>query len=340
MKKLSDDVVITFDYELFLGVDSGTAEKCIIKPVNYILEEFEKYNGRGIFFVDATYLLTLKKFQHPDFKIISQQIQEIVKRGNNVELHIHPHWLDANPLDNKRWTFVNFDKYRLHSLAKENILSLFLDGKRILEKIIHKVDPFYKISAFRAGGWSIVPFDEGLKLAFLKSGIKYDFSVLPGFRKNQLPMHYYDFTSASQVKPYWRFSNNPNVEDDDGQFVEFPVTTCKLFGVYLLINKLLNSKNKISGDGKGAVAVNLSNKIKKIFLNQMSLLTIDRCSIYLLMKIIHKVGDRKILTIVSHPKEFSESSRRNLKFILEKYNTLTLKAINDVVVPLPENPLH
>lgn len=60
MKKLSNDVVITFDYELFLGVDSGTAEKCIIKPVNYILEEFEKYNGKGIFFVDATYLLTLK----------------------------------------------------------------------------------------------------------------------------------------------------------------------------------------------------------------------------------------------------------------------------------------
>lgn len=67
----------------------------------------------------------------------------------------------------------------------------------------------------------------------------------------------------------------------------------------------------------------------------MCLLTIDRSSIYLLMKIIHKVGDRKILTIVSHPKEFSESSRRNLKFILEKYNTLTLKAINDVVVPPP-----
>jgi hypothetical protein len=60
LKKLSNDVVITFDYELFLGVDSGTAEKCIFKPVNYILEAFEKYNGKGIFFVDTTYLLTLK----------------------------------------------------------------------------------------------------------------------------------------------------------------------------------------------------------------------------------------------------------------------------------------
>jgi len=40
---------ITFDYELFFGKESGSAEKCIIKPVNILREIAKKRNTKFIF---------------------------------------------------------------------------------------------------------------------------------------------------------------------------------------------------------------------------------------------------------------------------------------------------
>ena len=56
MKK---EVLLTFDYELFLGSNSGTVENCLIKPTNKIIPILEKYNLKSIFFIDLTYLCRL-----------------------------------------------------------------------------------------------------------------------------------------------------------------------------------------------------------------------------------------------------------------------------------------
>jgi hypothetical protein len=313
--------ILTFDYELFLGEDSGTCQKSIIEPCNKIIEILKKYNSKAIFFVDATYLIALQKYKHPDLQSINNQLKEIISIGSSVELHLHPQWLDAKPKKN-RWIFKNFNRYRLHSLCEEDINQLFKDGINILEDITKQ-----KVLAFRAGGWSITPF-ETLKKSFQDNDIKIDMSVLPGFSKNELPMHYYNFLEAPD-KEYYKFEDDVCREDKNGSFLEIPVTTYSMFGFYLVINNIIKilNKDKIFGDGRGLVSANIGENIFiRIFKKNLRKMSVESQSQYFFKKSFKRGGNNKILSYVMHPKTMSHSSFNNLKFICK--NTRTLNSIN------------
>ena len=119
MSKQKKQVLITFDYELFLGNRSGSVDDCLIKPTNQILDVIEKHGERAIFFVDTTHLLTLEKYAEKydacsnDLETVSAHIASISKRGHEIFPHLHPHWLDAEYLpQTNEWKLTDTDKYR------------------------------------------------------------------------------------------------------------------------------------------------------------------------------------------------------------------------------------
>jgi len=314
------NIILTFDYELFLGLDSGTAIKSIIEPTNKVIDVLEKYKAKAIFFVDATYLMALQKYKSKDLELIANQLKKIVNIGSSVELHLHPQWLDAKP-DKDRWVFDNFDRYRLHSLPKEEINQLFKNGINILENITNQ-----KVSIFRAGGWSITPFEK-LKEAFIKNNIKIDMSVCPGFYKDELPMHYYNFLNTPN-KEYYKFSNDVCIETANGIFLEIPVTTYEMFGFDLVINNLIKrfKNDEIYGDGKGLASSNGSqNIIKRVFKQNLRKATIESQSEYFFKKSFKKLKNKNLLSYVMHPKTLSKTSFSNLKYLCQHNVTLNTK---------------
>ena len=56
------NIFVTFDYELFFGVQTGTAENCLLDPTNRLIQMAEKYQARFTFFVDVLYLMKLKEY--------------------------------------------------------------------------------------------------------------------------------------------------------------------------------------------------------------------------------------------------------------------------------------
>ena len=52
--------IITFDYEVFLGRETGTVENCVLKPTEEILKILRANNAKAVFFVDTTWLIFLK----------------------------------------------------------------------------------------------------------------------------------------------------------------------------------------------------------------------------------------------------------------------------------------
>ncbi len=314
--------ILTFDYELFLGNDSGTALKSIIEPTDKILKLLKENGAKAIFFVDAIYLLALKKYSSKDLELISNQLKQIVKLGSSVELHLHPQWLDAKPKGN-RWVFESFEHYRLHSLSKEKIEQLFVDGVEILEEITEQ-----KVKAFRAGGWSITPF-EVLKDAFLKSGIVIDMSVCPDFYKKELPMHYYDFIDVPNIE-YYRFSDDVSKVNKSGKFLEIPVTTYTMFGIDLAINNILKKlkKDRVFGDGKGLASANVQGNIfKRLFQKNLRRATIEGQSSYLFKKSLKKIKERELLSYVMHPKTLSSEALTNLEFLLKNFETMNIEEL-------------
>ncbi|WP_261903498.1 polysaccharide deacetylase family protein [Vibrio fortis] len=323
---MSDYSVLTFDYELFLGSSTGSVKNSLIKPTDRIIDIFQKYNARGIFYVDAGYLLKLKEYNSPDLDLIKNQLRTLIDIGSSVELHIHPQWIDAE-LNEGVWTFTSFDKFRLHSLERSELTSYFIKCKDTLEELTGK-----KVRSFRAGGWCLQPFEHVVE-AFEQAGIELDSSVTPGLEKNNLPHHFFDFRGVDNRGVY-RFENDPCVEVLSGNYQEMPVTTHKLFGVTLLINAILLKfyDNQIFGDGRGLYQPDtLKNKFFRIFKTNIRTLSVEGLFPLLFNRVL-KVElnkNRNPLCLVMHPKTLTELSLRNMEYICKITTTLNIEKILD-----------
>src|ERR1700739_4165441 len=229
------NLLLTFDYELFLGARSGTVDSCIIIPTKKILEILEFYKiANAIFFVDTTYLIKLKESTNDnckkDFQKIANQIKEIVAAGHYVFPHLHPHWLDAKYLENiNQWDLSDTKKYSFSFINSSERKSLFVQSIKILEEIIGPQQEW----GYRAGGWCIQPFTD-FKPFFEEHKIWYEFSVLTGYSCVS------DFQNFNFMKMpdlnYYKFNDDVLVEDKDGKFTELPISGVKVS----LVNKILN----------------------------------------------------------------------------------------------------
>lgn len=316
--QIGKNVILTYDYEVFLGELTGTIENCIIKPTNYILKVLKQNHAKAIFFVDATWLLFLNKNFPDDLKLISKQLLEIIDAGSTIELHLHPQWIDAYKNGN-RIEFKSFKNYKLDSLSQLDIYSLFNNAIDLIESITSQ-----KIFCFRAGGYCIEPFTK-IKSAFEKYKIRYDFSVAPGMKSSTSNEYSFDFSIAPDL-PLYLFQNDIKTPCPEGSFIEIPISTYKSNPFYRLTNKIyLKIKNdQIIGDG-----IRLKkNKGISYFLNRFLSfpvvpITTDRTSTWLFKyAVTNHFKKSNLLVVVSHPKTLSKQSLSNLIFIVQNFKSL------------------
>jgi len=319
-------IILTFDYELYLGKDSGTIEKCMLEPTDKILAIFKKYDAKGLFFVDATFLTVLKKDYFEGYQKVKNQILDILKNGSAVGLHIHPHWIDSYMISENRWSFKSYKNFRIHNLPKEDISTLIKNSFYVLNNICQEFSKEYKIDSFRAGGWCVQPF-ELLKEDLKNIGIKYDFSVLPDLKKDNLPKHYYDYKKAPH-KDFWKFEDDVLKEDKNGCFIEVPMTIVKMNILEVLKLKKQIKGQQTIGDGKGAddSSSSLMGKIKKLKPFMRYTLSSDYMTLDMFQNNI-KSSDKSFLVYAAHPKNFSEESFKVLEYVCNNYNTYNYKEI-------------
>jgi hypothetical protein len=331
MKK---NAIITFDYEVFLGIDTGNLENSVLGPTRRIIEILRQHNAKAIFFTDATWLLFLKENFPEDFQLVSEQLKEIVSSGSSVELHLHPHWKAARK-NGTKIEFTSFENYRLHSLPQDEMIDLFIKSVSLLESITNQ-----KIRCFRAGGWCIDPFSY-LKQAFEICGIRYDFSVIPGM--HQLKGNEFDFDfSAAPPLPFYRFQNDVQVPDPEGVFIEIPISSYQNNPFYQITNKvqLLLKNDKTFGDGKFIKkdSYGFLSSLFRMAKFPKYFLTIDGMNNRLFKFILHSHFKKSdLLVLISHPKIVSEEALLNLTSFVKTYNTLNSPDLPDLGFELNYN---
>lgn len=231
-------IILSYDYELFFGERSGTVLKSIVEPTNILMEVMEKNGFRGNFFVDYLMFRELEKQTEDraqqDLKLLKDQLRDMVRRGHRIELHLHPHWIDAEYNGDGTWNFDNFSHYSLSSLDEGTIVDMFKQGTAYLSTIAREVEPDYKIVAFRAGGWAVQPFNK-LKRGFIEAGIKIDSSTSFGIYK-YMKDSYYDFREMPD-KSMFHFEDDVCKEVENGHFIEVPITSFHRNLLYVLIDR-------------------------------------------------------------------------------------------------------
>ena len=310
-------ILITLDYELFFG-KSGSTDKCIVEPTERLLSILDKHNIKVSFFVDSGYILKLKEYMQnfdvlkKDYDLITQQIQKLSKEGHDIQLHIHPHWEDSI-YDGKQWVF-NTNRYKLSDFSEIEIDDVVRRYSIVLEEITN-----IKPTVFRAGGWCIQPFDK-MANALKKYGIRIDSTVYYN-GKNTTSEKSFDFTDASQ-KDNWRFSNDPLIEEEDGCFLEIPISAVKttpFFYFKFIFNKLFGGDNhKAIGDG--SAITNSKKQILELLLKpSYSVASIDGYKASLLNRCAKQ--NKEQLVLIGHPKAFTPFSLNSLEtFISTRRN--------------------
>lgn len=226
-------LLFTFDYELFLGKRSGTVQECLIKPTYHLLSLLQKADFKAIFFIDTIYLIRLKEIAinnaaaTNDLNVINEQLKIMLQQGHYIFPHLHPHWLDAVYLPGlNEWCLMNTRYYQFSSLSAEQQSYLFNSSVKIIQSIAVTIVKDYKIDAYRAGGWSIQPF-EHFKPYFIQNGIRHELSVIPG-KYHISDAHSFDFRKVSLHPLVYHFNDDVCIEDNSGWFTEWTISTISM----------------------------------------------------------------------------------------------------------------
>ncbi len=324
---MTQQLLISLDYELFFGNRVGTVERCMIKPTNAILEVVQRHGMKISMFVDAGFLVCMRKNINKspqvasDYNRIQQQLQSMKDAGHDIQLHIHPHWEDSYH-DGESWR-VDTARYKLHDFSAEEIASIVRRYKAELVDIVGD-----SIFSYRAGGWCLQPFDRIAK-PLKDEGVWLDSTVFAG-GKSEDASRWFDFSTAPK-QSWWRFNNNPLLEDNKGYFVEVPISSCRvtplLFWKMLVIKKLMKGQHQIFGDG-GAMKANWQYYLRLLTRSSHSVVSIDGLKASMLQKAWERheqSGSSNIFNIMGHPKSVTHYSLHKLDQFLS--HTSSMQAI-------------
>ena len=317
------NIYITLDYELFLGPKTGSAENCLVRPMNALMDVLARTGSKCTVMVDGAYLYRMRQLScssdevKKEFGVVLGNIADIDNRGHNIQYHFHPQWLYSNYIDGLGWQ-MDFVHYKLSDVPMDELSDAFKGGIDILEDLIKK-----KITAFRAGGYSLCSYEWYGDL-FHNNGIKIDSSVRGG-ESVSTRFQVYDYRKAPRKSIYYFLDDvTSEVNEEKNSFVEMPISfSRKISSLVYLLKKHRMEKHYhpsiIYGDGKGVGAM-LSKKqkfqkdINKLWGSVRMPASIDKfesLSLWDIYKDIRK-QDAQNMVIIGHPKLASDASLDNV----------------------------
>ena len=97
------NIIFTLDYELY-GNGSGDVFRHIIEPTEKILDIARKYNAKFTIFFEVIEYWKLKEewrkgnrmgYNRNPIEAMEQQLKQAFMQGHDIQLHLHPQWIDA-----------------------------------------------------------------------------------------------------------------------------------------------------------------------------------------------------------------------------------------------------
>ncbi|GAB1257163.1 hypothetical protein NBRC116494_16650 [Aurantivibrio plasticivorans] len=323
--------MLSLDYELFFGSQTGTNEKSLFEPISHLLDEVSEAGCRLVLFVDAGYLEALQRegVSYPQllqqYDQISEHLISLSSAGHDIQLHIHPHWEDTH-YNGNAWS-VDVNRYRLHAFNPRQRLDIVARYKAQLQRVAKN-----NIFAYRAGGWCMQPFSE-ISDALIQNGVWLDSTVYYGGYSDD-PLRWFDYRETP-VNPYWSFSDDPNKIDTSGKFIELPISSQMLSPLFFwklaFSKKFKRAENKPFGDGN-VMQANSGYYLSKLFTKTYSPVSIDGLKSGQVPSAYKKHQMRRddaVFNIMGHPKSLTPYSVRAFGNFLRSNEHLVCRVLSD-----------
>ncbi|MEG3639495.1 hypothetical protein [Magnetococcus sp. PR-3] len=184
---MSIELYLSADYELYFARNRLPEAEVLIPPTQQLMAQCEAVHAPLTLFCDVACLMRYQQWGELDFvRAVEQQLQEAIRRGHDVQLHLHPHWFRTQRDDQGGYQFAPED-YLLGSYEPDpaqqpaQFDQMIGQGKAYLETLLQGVDSHYQCNSFRGGGYGLQPGTEALFTALQKHGVVVDSSVVPGY---------------------------------------------------------------------------------------------------------------------------------------------------------------
>jgi peptidoglycan/xylan/chitin deacetylase (PgdA/CDA1 family) len=335
------NIVLTLDYEIYFGAHSGSAQKTLLEPTDALMSLAHRYGVPLVFFVDAMWLLRLQEEAPQSAALmaehyrVNQQLERLVRAGHELQLHVHPHWRDST-WTGSAWQ-MDLQRYRLHAFSDAEIADMVA---RCTEKL-RSLSGGQAVTAFRAGGWCIQPFDR-LRQPLLDAGIRIDSTVYAGGRQEGAT-HAYDFTAAPALSR-WQFEDDPLKVLPGGSFLEVPIASHRVSPLWFwrlaLVRKLGLRDHRALGEG-AAVMPSRADLARKLLRATTSVVSIDGTKSGFLEAAYQRYqrAGTEDFVVIGHPKALTRYSLDTLEQFLSKRRGdlfLGLNAYRNCLSSLPK----
>lgn len=216
-------MIFGFDYELPLS-GARSIDVGLFNPAEKLLEAAQAANIPICLFSDILSYHKFKEWGNKEYcSKYEAQTQKAIDYGNEIQLHIHPQWLETTYNDDRFYPPLT---YSLADYADpqgeftiENIIQL---SQEALSDLCKPFDSNFKSVAYRAGGLTLYPHTKRIITALMENGIKIDSTIAKGYYWVNSQLHV-DFRNMP-AKPIWFLSpdNAINEEGESGIF-EIPI---------------------------------------------------------------------------------------------------------------------
>ena len=230
---MKNNIIITIDYETWhpsckkevktmkkLGLQIDWKRDVII-PTYKLMDIVDRVGAKITLMAEMGEYFWLKENNPSLAQEIAKQLQDAIKRGHDVQLHLHPHWMPETGAmcDNDGNWYWNI-AYAAANDYPFDLSELIMRCKQELENIIQIVKPDYRVTCFRAGGYRVQPF-ERLYNALVGNDVLCDTSV---YAKGKARDREYDFSMCEDgIHPYYVSEYNPATPGSNKRCLEMPI---------------------------------------------------------------------------------------------------------------------
>ena len=326
-------VLFTSDHEIH-GNGDGCPHELMVEPTNRMLDQFERHGAKLTIMADVAEILKFKEYQEQTgrddfhYAAIAAQLQDAVRRGHDVQLHLHASYFNARQ-EQGRW-LQDWSEYNFAGLPPARLDEVIGLGKRYLEELLQPVSPAYRCFAFRAANWSMSP-SRNVVRALVDNGITIDTSVFKYGRREGLVN--FDYTHAPSHYAAWPAAEDDICRrDDQSRLLEIPIyTERRWLGAFLSRNRLERAAqsraHRIPRSALGAEPAAPRSRRRSV-LDRLSLLTgkhawkadFNQCTGHQLVRALKRAGAAhgptekpECFVLIGHSKLFTRANERSLE---------------------------
>lgn len=334
------NLYFTLDYEIH-GNGDGNPLDLMVEPTYRLMDILEQYNQRLIIMADVAEILCFKRYWEQtgrdEFHVtdIEKQLCDAIRRGHDVQLHIHSSYFNAVYKDG------HFDQciveYNMAALPYERVYDMVGQCIKYLEDLLKPIKSDYQVWLYRAANWSMMPTPTLYKV-LTEFGITHDTSVYKGGCQGGNVC--YDYRNAyDNLLSYKTSSEDINQYDANGIITEMPIyTEMKPFWSFITpirIFRMIRAKFHKHKHNDTSVASTMQQKINADDNRRVSLRTFfiksplkmdfnqvnSRGLIRMMKNIMHRAKQENIahvdVVLIGHSKTFVPYNEKTLRPFLQ-----------------------